>query len=44
MLGHPISDPGNLLINECIKSNISLVPIPGASSITAAFSVSGFER
>ena len=38
-----ISDPGNLLINECIKSNISLVPIPGASSITAAFSVSGFE-
>ena len=38
-----ISDPGNLLINECIKENIQIIPIPGASSITAAFSVSGFE-
>ena len=38
-----ISDPGNLLINECIKENIQIIPIPGASSITSAFSVSGFE-
>ena len=38
-----ISDPGKLLINECIKKNIQLTPVPGVSSITAAMSVSGFS-
>jgi 16S rRNA (cytidine1402-2'-O)-methyltransferase len=38
-----ISDPGHLLVKECIKSNIDIFPIPGASSITASVSVSGFE-
>ena len=38
-----ISDPGRMLINECIKNKIKIYPIPGASSITATISVSGFE-
>ena len=38
-----ISDPGYLLIKECINNNIKIYPIPGASSITASMSVSGFE-
>ena len=38
-----LSDPGNLLIKECIKNKIEIVPIPGASSITTAMSVSGFK-
>ena len=38
-----LSDPGRLLLSECIKSKISIVPIPGASSITTAMSVSGFS-
>ena len=38
-----ISDPGHLLVKECIKSNIDIFPIPGASSITASVGVSGFE-
>ncbi|OUX53625.1 MAG: 16S rRNA (cytidine(1402)-2'-O)-methyltransferase [Pelagibacteraceae bacterium TMED287] len=42
--GTPIlSDPGNILIQECLKKKINIIPIPGASSITAALSVSGFE-
>jgi len=38
-----LSDPGRLLINECIKNKINIVPIPGASSITSAMCVSGFS-
>ena len=38
-----LSDPGRLLINECIKEEIKVSPIPGASSITAAMSVSGSD-
>jgi 16S rRNA (cytidine1402-2'-O)-methyltransferase len=38
-----LSDPGRLLINECIKRKIAIVPIPGVSSITSALSVSGFD-
>ena len=38
-----LSDPGRLLVNECIKNNIKVVPIPGVSSITSALSVSGFK-
>tara|TARA_Y100001958_G_scaffold144807_1_gene123001 strand:- start:1421 stop:2260 length:840 start_codon:yes stop_codon:yes gene_type:complete len=42
--GTPIlSDPGRLLINECIKHKIKIVPVPGVSSITSAMSVSGFR-
>ena len=42
--GTPIlSDPGRLLINECIKNKIEVIPVPGVSSITTAMSVSGFD-
>ena len=36
-----ISDPGYGLIRHCIKNNIIITPIPGASAITAAMSISG---
>ena len=38
-----LSDPGKLLVNQCVKNGINVVPIPGASSITSALSVSGFN-
>ncbi len=38
-----LSDPGRLLVNRCISNGIQVIPIPGASSITAALSVSGFR-
>ena len=39
-----ISDPGMILIKECIKNNIALHPIPGPSAITSALSISEFEE
>ena len=42
--GTPIlSDPGLVLIKECINNNIKIIPIPGPSAITTAVSISGFE-
>jgi len=42
--GTPVlSDPGNILIQECINKKIEIFPIPGPSSITASLSVSGFD-
>ncbi len=38
-----ISDPGFILVNECIKNNIDIIPIPGPSSVISAVSVSGFS-
>ena len=38
-----VSDPGSTLINECIKNNLDITPLPGASSVTTAISVSGFS-
>ncbi len=38
-----LSDPGRLLVNQCFKNGIKITPIPGASSITSALSVSGFS-
>ena len=38
-----LSDPGRLLVNECLKNGIQIIPIPGVSSITSALSVSGFS-
>ncbi len=37
-----VSDPGSVLVNEAIKENIKIYSVPGASSVAAAFSVSGF--
>ena len=36
-----ISDPGYGLIRECIREGIDIIPIPGASALTAAISASG---
>ena len=38
-----ISDPGQIIINECIKNAIDIFPVPGASAVTAAVSISGFS-
>ena len=38
-----LSDPGKILVNKCVENGIKVIPIPGASSITAAVSVSGFD-
>ena len=39
-----ISDPGSILVNECIKNNIKIIPIPGASAVVTAVSISGFSE
>ena len=39
-----ISDPGKILIKECISQNINIFPIPGPSAVTASVSVSGFSE
>jgi 16S rRNA (cytidine1402-2'-O)-methyltransferase len=37
-----ISDPGGKLTEEAYKKGVRVVPIPGASSVIAALSISGF--
>ena len=39
-----VSDPGRILINECVKNKISIYPIPGSSAVSAAVSISGFSE
>ena len=39
-----ISDPGAILINECVTNNISVFPISGASAVSTAVSISGFNE
>ena len=39
-----ISDPGGILIKECIKNNINVFPVPGPSASTASISASGFSN
>ncbi len=38
-----VSDPGSILVKECIKNDIDVMPIPGPSAVSAAISVSGFS-
>ena len=38
-----VSDPGRILIKECIKNNLEIYPIPGPSAVTSAVSISGFS-
>tara|TARA_Y100000590_G_scaffold41969_1_gene44727 strand:+ start:2858 stop:3715 length:858 start_codon:yes stop_codon:yes gene_type:complete len=38
-----ISDPGKIIIKECIKKKIDIYSIPGPSAVTAAVSISGFS-
>ena len=39
-----ISDPGNILVNECKRNKIDIIPLPGASAVTTAISISGFSE
>ena len=39
-----VSDPGAILINECLLNNIDIIPIPGASAVSTAASISGFNE
>lgn len=38
-----ISDPGNILIKECIKEDIEYTVVPGACAVTTAFVLSGMD-
>ena len=38
-----ISDPGLILVNQCIYENLNVYPIPGPSAVTSAMSISGFN-
>jgi len=39
-----ISDPGAILINECLINKIDIFPIPGPSAVSTALSISGFSE
>ena len=39
-----VSDPGAILINECLINKIDIFPIPGASAVSSAVSISGFSE
>ena len=39
-----ISDPGRIIINECIKNKINIYPVPGPSAVSTAVSISGFSE
>ena len=39
-----ISDPGAILVNECVKEDIKIIPIPGPSAVATAVSISGFSE
>ena len=39
-----ISDPGAILVNECLINKIDIFPIPGASAVSSAVSISGFNE
>jgi len=39
-----ISDPGTVLVKECVKENIDIFPLPGPSAVTSAVSISGFSE
>ena len=39
-----VSDPGAILINQCLINKIDIFPIPGASAVSSAVSVSGFNE
>lgn len=39
-----ISDPGSILVKEVQSLGLKIVPVPGPSALSAAVSVSGFEK
>ena len=38
-----VSDPGLVLVKECLKNDVNIIPLPGASAVTSAISISGFS-
>lgn len=38
-----ISDPGYILVKECIKADVPVVPLPGPSAFATALIASGFD-
>ena len=39
-----VSDPGAILVNECLINKIDIYPIPGATAVSSAVSISGFNE
>ena len=39
-----ISDPGAILVNECIKKNIKIIPIPGPSAVSSEYQLVDFQK
>ena len=39
-----ISDPGAILVRECVEKKIDIFPLPGPSAVSAAVSISGFSE
>ena len=39
-----ISDPGAILVRECVEERINIFPLPGPSAVSTAISVSGFSE
>ena len=39
-----ISDPGAILIRECVEEKINIFPLPGPSAVSTAVSISGYSE
>ncbi len=39
-----ISDPGSILVRECVNNNISITALPGPSAVATAVAISGFSE
>ncbi len=39
-----ISDPGSILVRECVDEKINIFPLPGPSAVSTAVSISGFSE
>ena len=39
-----ISDPGAILVRECVEEKIDIFPLPGPSAVSTAVSISGFSE
>ena len=39
-----ISDPGAILVRECVEKKINIFPLPGPSAVSTAVSISGFSE
>ena len=39
-----ISDPGAILVRECVEEKLNIFPLPGPSAVSTAVSISGFSE